>query len=252
MTASPEASLPGPSPSITREEAIAIARKRRIRGAILGLGRTRLVSAEPVGWPVALVGLKYRGGLLGKTVRSTSFLLDAVHGQLAGVHRGLSFRPGFREVIGLPADAVRVLSRLPLAGATPAEMEVLTAIPQEATTAALGALRERKIITEAGKAGQSKVFIPLLSRRLPHVSSLKGGWDLAAVQGSRRTLRVRVTGEQMREVLKGIEPTAEVVSFILFSYPLWELVFADNGRERRVYLDAVTGREVSTPPPEGK
>ena len=48
----------------------------------------------------------------------------------------------------------------------------------------------------------------------------------------------------MREVLKGIEPTAEVVSFSLFSYPLYELVFADGRRERRVYLDAVTGKEI--------
>lgn len=248
----PKATLPGPSPTITREEAIAIAGKRRGRRAILGTGRPRLVSAEPVGWPIALVGLKYRGGILGRTVRNASFLIDAVHGQIAGVHRGLSFTPGFQEVIGLPADAVRVLSRLPLSGATPAEMELLTTLPREAVTAALGALRERRIVTEAGRAGQARIFIPLLSKRLPSVPGLKGTWDLAATQGSGRTLEARVTEGQVREVLKGIEPTAEVVSFALFSYPLYELVFADGGRERRVYLDAVTGKEVSTRGPEGK
>jgi hypothetical protein len=247
-----KAALAGPAPAITREEAIAIARKRRGRGLLLGAGRARLVSAEPVGWPVALVGLKYRGGLLGRTVRSASFLLDAVHGDLAGVHRGLTLRPGFSEVIGLPADAVRVLSRLPLSGATPAEMEVLASLSREAVTAALGALRERRVVTEAGKVGQAEVFIPLLSKRLPAVPGLKGSWDLAATPGSGRTLEARVTGAQVREVLKGMEPTAELVSFDLFSYPLYEVVFADGHRERRVYLDAVTGKEVSTPGPEGK
>ena len=246
------AGLRGPAPALSREEAIAIAGRRRGRGRILGLGKTRLVSAEPVGWPVALVGVKYRGGLLGRSVRSASFLLDAVHGGFAGVHRGLSLRPGFQEVIGLPADAVRVISRLPLAGATPAEMEVLASIPREAVAAALGALRERRIVTEAGKAGQATVFIPLLSKRLPPVTGLKGSWDLAATMGSGRTLEVRVTAGQVREILKGIEPTAELVSFTLYSYPLWELVFDEGGRERRVYLDAVTGKEVSTPAPEGK
>jgi hypothetical protein len=49
-----------------------------------------------------------------------------------------------------------------------------------------------------------------------------------------------------------MEPTAEVVSFTLFSYPLWELVFADGNRERRVYLDAVTGREIFVRAPERK
>jgi hypothetical protein len=248
---SPKAGLTGPAPAITREEAIAIASKRRRRGVFLGR-KARLVSAEPVGWPIALVGLKYRGGLLGRAVRSASFLLDAVHGDLAGVHRGLSLRPGFSEVMGLPADAIRVLSRLPLAGATPAEMEVLTSLPREAVTAALRALRERRIVTEAGKVGQAEVFIPLLSKRLPAVSGLKGSWDLAATPGSGRTLEPRVTEAQAREVLKGMEPTAELVSFALFSYPLYELVFADGRRERRVYLDAVTGKEVSTPGPEGK
>jgi len=249
--ASPKA-LQGPAPSITREEAVALAGKRRGRRSILTPGRSRLVSAEPVGWPVALVGLKYRGGLLGRTVREASFLLDAVYGQLARVHRGLSFRPGFREVMGLPADAVRVLTRLPLSGATPAEMELLAALPREAVTAALKALQERRVVTEAGRAGQARVFIPLLSTRLPSVAGLKGSWDLAATQGAGRTLEVQVTEGELREVLKGIEPTAEVVSFTLVSYPLWELVFADGGRERRVYLDAVTGKEVSTPGPEGK
>jgi hypothetical protein len=250
--APPRPALPGPAPAITRDQAIAIAGKRRRRGALLGAGKARLVSAEPVGWPIALVGVKYRGGLLGRTVRSASFLLDAVRGDLARVHRGLSLGPGFSEVIGLPADAVRVLSRLPLAGATPAEMELLAGLPREAVTAALGALRERRIVTEAGRAGQARVFIPLLSKRLPAVSGLKGSWDLDATQGSGRTLEARVTEGQVREVLKGIEPTAELVSFTLFSYPLYELVFADGGRERRVYLDAVTGKEVSTPGPERK
>jgi hypothetical protein len=198
------------------------------------------------------VGVKYRGGLLGRTVRSASFLLDAVHGGLARVHRGLSFRAGFQEVIGLPTDAVRVLTRLPLSGATPAEMEVLTSLPREAVTGALVALRDRRIVTEAGRAGQARVFIPLLSKRLPSVSGLKGSWDLAASQGTGRSLEARVTEGQVREVLKGIEPTAEVVSFSLFSYPLYELVYAEGRRERRVYLDAVTGKEVSTPLPEGK
>jgi Helicase HerA, central domain len=236
--------LPGPAPAITREEAIAIAGKRRRRMAILGPGKNRLVSAELVAWPVARVTVKYRGGLLGRTVRTGFFLLDGVHGDLARVRRGISLRPGFSEVMGLPADAVRVLSRLPLTGATPAEAEVLSSLPREAVTAALAALQERRLVTEAGRAGQTKVFIPLLTKRLPSVTSLSGECDLALGQGSGQAVGVRVTEGQAREVLKGIEPTAEVVSFDLFTYPLWEIVFSDGGPERRIYLDAITGKEV--------
>jgi hypothetical protein len=243
--ASLPASLPGPSPAITREEAIAIAEKRRRRGAILGLGKNRLVSAELVSWPVAKVELKYHGGLLGRTVRNASFLLDAVHGGLAKIHRGFSIRPGFSEVIGLPADAVQVLHLLPLTGATPAEVEAFSALPRDAVTAALGALQERRMVTDAGRAGQAKIFIPLLSKRLPAVGTLKGGCDLPFGQGKGRSLDVKITEGQIREVLKGLEPTAEVISFCLFSYPLYELVFSDGGRERRIYLDAVTGKEAA-------
>jgi hypothetical protein len=241
----PSPGLPGPSPAITREEAVAIARKRRRRGAILGIGRSRLVSAELIAWPVAQVQVRFRGGLLGRAVRNGSFLIDAVHGDLVRIHRGFSIRPGFSEVMGLPSDAVRVLSRLPLAGATPAEVEALSSLPREAAAAALRALGERRIVTEAGRAGQARIFIPLLSKRLPSISSLKGTWDLDLRPVSGQSLRAGITEGQVREVLKGIEPTAEIVSFTLASYPLYELAFSDGGRERRIYLDAITGKEVS-------
>ena len=239
------AGLPGPAPAITREEAIAIAEKRRRRGAILGLGKNRLVSTELVTWPVAQVEVKFYGGLLGRTVRNASFLLDAVHGGLVRVHRGFSIRPGFSEVIGLPADAIRVLHLLPLTGATPAEVEVLSALPREAVTTALGALQERRMVTEAGRAGQAKIFIPLLSKRLPAVGTLKGDCDLPLRPGTGPSLGVKVTEGQIREVLKGLEPTAEVISFCLFSYPLYEMVFSDGDRAKRIFLDAVTGKEAT-------
>lgn len=246
------AGLPGPAPAITREEAIAIAEKRRRRGAILGLGRNRLVSTELVSWPVAQVEVKYHGGLLGRTVRNATFLLDAVHGGLCRIHRGFSIRPCFSEVIGLPADAIRVLHHLPLTGATPAEMEVLSGLSREAVAAALAALQERRLVTEAGRAGQARVFIPLLSKRLPAVGTLKGGCDIPLQAGKGLSLDVKVTEVQIREVLKGIEPTAEVISFSLFSYPLYELVFSDGGREKRIYLDAITGKEAAGARPPKK
>jgi hypothetical protein len=244
-TATQGAGLPGLPPVITREEAVARAGKGRRRGPLLGKGGTRLVSAELVSWPVARVEVKYHGGLLGRTVRTSSFLLDAVHGDLARIRRGLSLRHGFAEVMGLPSDAVRVLSRLPLAGATPAELEVLASLPREAVTEALGALQERRLVTDAGRAGQARIYIPLLSRRLPSVPSLKGGSDPPRGQGSGQHIPARVTEGQVREVLKGMEPTAEVTSFSLFTYPLYELIFSDGVRERRIYLDAVTGKETS-------
>jgi hypothetical protein len=241
--APPLTSLRGLQPAITREEAVAVAEKRRRRGAILGHWGTRLTSVELVAWPVAEVRVKFRGGLLGRSVRNTCFLLDAVSGDLVRIRRGFSRRPGFTEVLGLPADAVHVLSRLPLTGATPAEVEVLSGLPRDAAAAALGALRERRLVTEAGRAGPARIFIPLLAERLPSLPALKGGCDLPLTEGSGKPREVQATEGQVREVLKGIEPTAEIVSFTLFSYPLYEIAVADAERERRIYLDGVTGRE---------
>jgi hypothetical protein len=200
---------------------------------------------ELVTWPVARVEVKYHGGLFGRTVRHATFLLDAVHGGLCRIHRGFSIRAGFSEVIGLPADAIRVLHLLPLTGATPAEVELLSALPREAVTTALAALQERRMVTEAGRAGQARIFIPLLSKRLPAVGNLKGDCDLPLRPGTGPSLDVKVTEGQIRGVLKGIEPTAEVISFSLIGYPLYELVFSDGGREKRIYLDAITGKEAA-------
>ena len=147
-------------------------------------------------------------------------------------------------MIGLPADAIRVLHLLPLTGATPAEVEALSPLPREAVTAAFGALKERRLVTESGRAGQARIFIPLLSKRLPAIGALKGECGLPLQPGTGPSLEAKVTEDQIREVIKGIEPTAEVISFSLFSYPLYELVFSDGGREKRIYLDGITGKEI--------
>ena len=113
------------------------------------------------------------------------------------------------------------------------------------TPSRLSSLLSRRLVTEAGRAGEARVLIPLLSRRLPPLSTLKGEFDLPPGQGSGRPVDARLTEGQVREVLKGMEPSAEVVSFSLFAYPLYELVFSDEGREKRIYLDAVTGKEAA-------
>jgi hypothetical protein len=55
---------------------------------------------------------------------------------------------------------------------------------------------------------------------------------------------ILVTGEQIRNALKAVEPTAEVTGITPFTYPLWESVFSWAGNRRGVFLDGVTGEEV--------
>jgi hypothetical protein len=97
--------------------------------------------------------------------------------------------------------------------------------------------------------------VPLLQVHLPRPAALRAvpPLPLGPVRGKFR--EAAITGEQIRNALKAVEPTAEVTGITPFTYPLWEAVFAWKGNRRSIFLDGVTGLEVkgfSVVAPEGE
>ena len=62
-------------------------------------------------------------------------------------------------------------------------------------------------------------------------------------------LEEKVTESSLRTILKGLEPTAEIVGFDTIYYPVYRIGFASENGERSIVLDGCTGRELSFPDP---
>jgi hypothetical protein len=52
----------------------------------------------------------------------------------------------------------------------------------------------------------------------------------------------KVSEEDIRSILKGLEPTAEVVSWNVWYYPLYEIALSSVHGDRRLYLDGIGGK----------
>jgi hypothetical protein len=147
-------------------------------------------------------------------------------------------------VIGLSTDAIRLVQAIPADGATVAELGALLQWDTATVRDALRELQEHKAATDAGKAGRAIVYVPLVQVHLPRLAALRADppLPLGPVAGLFR--ETVITGEQIRNALKAVEPTAEVTGITPFPYPLWESVFSWAGNRRSVFLDGVTGEEV--------
>jgi len=230
--------------SISPEQALEIAHRKRKRG-FLGRKEEHLISVEPVYWPIISVEGKYLGGLLHTTPRNITFLLDGRGARLLRITSGLIVQSDLSSLCGLSSDTVRVFRYLPLKGATNAELEVKTKIPPSVIRQALHHLLERKLITEAGTRGTARLYVPLIKVTLPRLRSLQHRIDRQLVSVEEELKECTVQEGDIRSILKGMEPTAEILSWFPWYYPLYEIVLSSHSGERRVYVDGVAGKPVS-------
>ena len=234
----------GIPPAVTEDRALVLASQVRRTPRLLSRMEERLASCTLVHWPVMTVAARYLGGILRRTPRVLTFQLEGVGAHLLDLQMGFRVRPGFSEVIGLSTDAIRLVQALPADGATAAELGAILQRDLPAVREALRELQERKAATDAGRAGRAFVYVPLLRVHLPRLSSLRAVPPLPLGPVGGKVQEAVITMEQVRKALKAVEPTAEVTGITIFTYPLWEVVFASRGTDRRVYLDAVTGEVV--------
>ncbi len=236
-------------PVLIREEALDIAKgKRRRRFRILE-PEERIVSAERIYRPLHMVEIRYIGGLIRKTTKTASFVLDALTGCIVELDRGMKVRPGFSELLGLDEAAVRVVAGLANGGSTMAEIEADTRLSPGAVKRAIKQLREAKLVTEMTTAGSAVVYVSLLTGEIPGLHTLRRGEDLPMEPLREEALEAKVTEASLRIILKGLEPTAEIVGFETVYYPVYEVGFSSERGERSIVLDGISGKELSFPAP---
>ncbi|MCP1662732.1 MAG: DUF87 domain-containing protein [Methanocalculus sp. MSAO_Arc1] len=232
-------------PSIRREEAIRIAQRFCRRSFWMRRYLDRVTALERVSWPLFCVWVKYHGGILKKTTRKASFIIEGFHGGKVDLSDGLLIRPGFSELLGLEEQQVRTLAVLTQSPLTLPELEAETSLSQAEVKKAIRILQKKRQITEMKNEAGATVYLPLLEQPIPKLSSLDQmlHHTLKPLGGGSRT--PVVTEVALRKVLKGLEPTAEITKFQTIYYPVYEATIATDNGEKTIFIDGVTGREIT-------
>ncbi|KLK89378.1 ATPase [Methanoculleus sediminis] len=234
-------------PVLLREEALDIAKGKRKRRFRILEPEERIVSGERVYRPLHRVEVRYIGGLLRKATKTASFVIDGPTGCIVEVDRGMKVRPGFSELLGLDEAAVKIVAGLANGGSTLTEIEADTHLAPGVVKKAIKSLADVKLITEVKTVGDTKVYVPLLAADVPALSSLRRGADLPMESLREEPLEAKVTESLLRTILKGLEPTAEIVEFETIYYPVYLIRFASERGERSIVLDGCTGKELLFP-----
>ncbi|MDG6249289.1 DUF87 domain-containing protein [Methanocalculus sp.] len=208
----------------------------------------RIISLDRVSWPLLSVEVKYHGGILKKTTKRSSFILEGFHGDRADLSDGLMVRPGFSELIGLDEAAVAVLKILTTAGLTALEIEADAGLMPADVKKALKSLQKQKRITTKKTEEGVIVYIPLLEKPIPKLSNLNQLQTMKLTTLSGESRGPSFTEDELRKIIKGLERTAEITKIKVIFYPVYEAMIASDSGERRIFIDGVTGREINGMP----
>ena len=236
-------------PTLSRDEVLDLAYSR-LKKRRFGIGTDeRLIAAELSFRPVYFVLVRYIKSRIirsGSTIEN-SFFLDGLTGDCVDIAGGIAFRRCFSEYVGLDEDSILVLDGMPLAGETSVEIEARTRFPRKAVEKAVASLLERKLLTNGeavGESGEIK-YVPLVKRRLPALSTRIVKTDFRfGLPEEGEVIEEAVQKDDIRTILKAIEPTSEIVEFKTFYYPIYEIRIAADHEEKTVSIDALAGKEV--------
>ncbi|MBR1368341.1 ATPase [Methanocalculus chunghsingensis] len=229
---------------IERDEALRIAQGFCKRSFWSRRYLERITVFERMYWPLIIVEVKYLGGILKKTTRKSSFILEGFHGERVDPGDGLRIHPGFRELIGLDETAVSILSVLSPAGLTDLEIEAETVLGPARVKKGIKLLLKQKLITTMKSEEGATVFVPLLAHPIPKLSGLHQTFRQKLIPLSGESRNPVITEDELRKILKGLEPSAEITRFKTIFYPVYEATIATGAGNRRLFLDGITGREV--------
>jgi hypothetical protein len=232
----------GLAPVMTREEALETAHQRRKKG-FLSRKEEHLLSVDLVYWPIISVTVRYLRGLL-RSPQEISFCLDGRGARIVDIGSGLSVRADLSPWCGLSSEAIAVFRKLSLKGSTATELEAATRLSPAVIRESLRRLTEKKIATEGCLLSSTKCYVPLVKVHAPRLSSLRKSRKPELTPISGPVKGASVSEEDIRSILKGLEPTAEVVSWNVWYYPLYEIVLTSGHGDRVLWVDGIGKKRV--------
>jgi hypothetical protein len=110
---------------------------------------------------------------------------------------------------------------------------------------AISELSTKKLITESEMAAGREVWVPLVRQGMPRLGTGTVRLPAALETLDRGTVLERLVHEQdIRTILKVTQPTAEIISCLLFSCPVYEVKVASPVGEKTIFIDGFVGKKV--------
>jgi hypothetical protein len=241
------------SPTMRREDALAVAVSLKKVPIPLIQPHERIASMELVYRPFHHVTARYITGRLWKSVKTVTFAIDGCTGGIIIPHRtGLSVRGDLTELFGLTADEVRVVTTLANGGSTLDEIIKTTHFSPKTIQQILKCLMRKSLVTDVTTMRETVVYAPLLMIEPPTLRRLHIPWTVIPDPGGSpptgRNLSTKIDGPSIRDVLKGLDPTAEITGFTTFYYPTYSIRYVSGHGERMLDLDGCSGNTLVFPP----
>jgi DNA-binding transcriptional ArsR family regulator len=227
-------------PGIGREEVLKIAEAKKRRKYGLFGPKEMLMGVELQFHPLVLVEVGYEAGIIKKSVKTSSFVLDGASGDFVEIEKGLRVKKGFSDLLGLDEIPARVLVEIHRSKrATVADLEAKTGLSQSTVRDAVKNLSDRRLITYE-RVGRARAYLPVRRLTLPRLRHRVSFEFPEGISVSGVKTKCKISERDVRNVLKAIEPTAEITRFDLFYYPIYLVRY----RERSLKIDGITGKEL--------
>ncbi len=234
--------LNGFRPVIAKEQAQEWAEKKR-KKKFGPFGEEERLTSFGLEWaPIAYVEAAFQSGLIMKGIKAVSFLFDCASGSIADVGSGYRVAGELGYLADCSENECAVLLRLRKGKtATVAELQNTTGLSESALRDITERLRTARLITWS-KNKNVNYYSALVDVRIPDLNR-SAKYEASEIEARGELLKSAFGEKNVRNIVKAMDPKAEIRDFRLFYYPFWVARF--QGRKlRAVRMDAVTGKEV--------
>ncbi len=211
--------------------------KRKKKYGMFG-EKEHVKSIDLVYHPLIWVEINVLEGIIRKSYKPYSFIVDGVTGEFVDIKSGLRYSDGVSKLLNLNENEVKVLLEIYRnKKITIADLELKTKLSEMTIRKMVSGLQDRKIVTFVME-GKSKLYSLLVNFRAPDLKQSVSLPEISEITG--KTNKQLVTQESLRKIIKGIREDADITRFEVFYYPIW---FVNLGN-RKLRIDGVNGKEI--------
>lgn len=195
--------------------------------------------------PLVEVAVRTRSGLLKKKFETKYFFLDGVSGKLAEVTDRLNLKGGIERLLSLEEGQITVLKVLqPDKDMSLIEVASASKKLEDDARRLIKGLEDKRLV-RSKKVGRNKMYRRLVD--VPRIDMFDQTLiklnELNEADGFKLT-KLKIKEAQVREFVKGMWEGADVDNFRQFYYPVYLAELVLNGRNRYVWIDGRTGKEI--------
>jgi len=196
--------------------------------------------------PLVEIGIRTQSGLLKRRYETKFFVIDGIKGKSAIISDHLEFGDGLRNLLGLKEVEISVLKALSATqDLTVIDLAAGLGVSEESARKVLKTLEDKHLVRSV-VLGRTKSFRRLI--HIPEIGLSERSFQLVPVDMSGSPeIELGVREQDVREIVRVLVGGSDLVSFRTFYYPTYRVELALGHKVRTVWIDGVSGKELTLP-----